>query len=105
MYVGSAARNQQNEANNSDEAEEYHEGSTLLGPVGEVSPSNSSYTAENIGRNAHQLRLVVGVAHVLDDGGEEERDRVEGGVDAYKTVLVQYVENVRREELPMVISM
>jgi len=27
------------------------------------------------------LRLVVGVAHVLDNSGEEQRDRVKGSVD------------------------
>ena len=86
--MGFAARNQQNEASNSDKAEEDHERATRLGLVCEVSPRNSGDTTENIGRNAHQLRLIVGVTHVLDDGREEERDRVEWGVDACKKVTV-----------------
>lgn len=30
---------------------------------------------------SHKLRLLVGVAHVLDDGRQEERERVQWGID------------------------
>jgi len=72
LDVGFVCRNQHDKPDNGDDAEAYHVWSTLLGPVGQESSGDSNDTAENIGRNAHQLRLVVGVAHVFDDGGEEE---------------------------------
>jgi hypothetical protein len=34
--------------------------------------------------------LVVGDGHVLDDGGKEERDRVQRRVDAFSKSYVRY---------------
>jgi hypothetical protein len=84
LDMGFVGGNQHNEPNNGDDAEGYHVWPTLLGPVCQESSGDSNDTTDNVGRNAHQLRLVVGVAHVLDDGREEERNRVKRCVDTYK---------------------
>jgi len=90
LDMGFVCGNQHDEPNNGDDAEAYHVWPTLLGPVCHESSSDSNDTSEYVGGDAHQLRLVVGVAHVLDDGGEEERNRVKRCVDTYKDVRVQY---------------
>lgn len=65
-----------------EEAEENHIGTTLLVRVGDFACGNCADTGCDVGRDGHELGPGVGVAHVLDDGGEEEREGVKGGVDA-----------------------
>ena len=81
--MGLLGRNKHDKASNGDNAEENHVGSALLRPISKESTSNSGDTAKDIRRDSHELRLVVRVSHVLDNGREEKRDRVQRSVDTY----------------------
>jgi len=79
--MGILGRDKHGEANNSGQAEEHHEHSTMLLAICEVASTDSGDGTDDVWGDTHKLRTVVRVAHVVDDGGEEERDRVEGSVD------------------------
>jgi hypothetical protein len=73
---------QHGESGHGDNAASNHVQTTLLLTVGVVSSGNGAGTGSDVGRDRHQLGVLIGVSHTLDDGGKEERDRVQGGVDA-----------------------
>jgi len=77
-----AGRQQHGEADNRDGLEAQHEEATLPHLVGDVAGDDGEDAGHDVRRHAHQLRLVAAVAHALDDGGQEQRDRVERRVDA-----------------------
>lgn len=58
-----------------------HEDTALFQLVGEESSTDGEAAGNDVRRDGHQLRLLVGVTHVLDDGWEEERDGVKWSVD------------------------
>jgi hypothetical protein len=72
--MGVVSGNKQNETNNRDHAESHHENTAFPCLVSKVSTSNRNNASEDVGRDTHKLGLVIGVAHVLDDSGEEQGD-------------------------------
>lgn len=82
LNTRSRGGNQHDETDDTNHTEEDHIRATSLLAVGEVTASDGAKTGNNVGGDGHELRLLVGVAHVLDDGRKEERDGVERGVDA-----------------------
>lgn len=70
------------ETDHSDKAESNHVDTTLAVSVSSETATNGEETGNNVGRNRHELSNLVGVAKRLDDGGKEDRDGVERGVDA-----------------------
>jgi len=79
--MGVVGGNKQNKTNNRDHAESHHENAAFPCPVGSVSTSNRNNASKDVGRDTHKLGLVIGVAHVLDDSGEEQGDRVKRSID------------------------
>jgi hypothetical protein len=75
-------RDQHHKANDSNDAESHHEQAALFSAIGEETAEDGRNAAGDVGWHAHELRFLVGVAHGFDNGGEEERDRVEWGVNA-----------------------
>lgn len=88
LSVGVVGGNEQNKTGNGNQAESHHENAAFLRPVSSVSTSNRNNTSKDVWRDAHKLGLVIGVAHVLDDGGKEQGDRVKRGVDAWEMSLL-----------------
>lgn len=73
-----AARGQQREPRDRDDLEPQQEHPPLLGAVGVPAGADGGGAGEDVGRHAQQLRVVGRVAHALDDGGQEEREGVDG---------------------------
>jgi len=82
LHGGLVGGDEHHETGNSDQAEGHHEDASLLCFIRRITPRNRGKAANDVGWHAHQLRLLVSVAHVLHNGGEEERDRVKRGVNA-----------------------
>ena len=59
-----------------------HEAASLLCLVGGIARADGKNACNDVRRNGHQLGTFVGVAHVPNNGGEEERDGVERRVDS-----------------------
>ena len=72
MWVTS--RDEKRKTDDGDDAEEDHVRTTFPRPVCEDSTSDGGEATDDVGRNTHELRLVVCVSHVLDDRWEEEGD-------------------------------
>lgn len=72
LDMGVVGGNKQNKASNRDQAESHHENTACLCPVRSVSTSDRDNASKDVGRDTHKLGLVIGVSHVLDDGGEEQ---------------------------------
>lgn len=72
--------NEHCKSSNSDELKPHHEDASLFCLVRGVAHTDGEETGDDVGRNGHQLGMLVGVSHVLDDGWEEEGDGVQGGV-------------------------
>jgi hypothetical protein len=62
--------------------EEDHVDTTLSVLVSSETSTNSEETSHDIGRDSHELSDLVGVSQTLDNGGKENGDGVERGVDA-----------------------
>lgn len=77
-----AATDEHGKSSDRDQLEPHHEEASLFGLVGGVARADGEETGDDVRGNRHQLGTFVGVAHVLDDGGEEERDGVERSVDS-----------------------
>ena len=77
-----ATADEHGESSDREELEAHHEDTSLLCLVGGVARADGEDTGDDVRRHGHQLGVPVGVAHVLDDGGEEECDGVEGSVDS-----------------------
>jgi len=75
-------RDEEDETEDSSQAEEHHVNTTPLLTISEIASGDSGDASNDVRWDAHKLRVVLGVAHVVHDGGEEERDRVKRGVDA-----------------------
>jgi hypothetical protein len=88
-----SGRNKEDKTSDGNNAEEDHRGSMFFGLISIVTPHDGGEAANNIWRNAHELRLVVRVSHIFDDGREEKRDRVQGSVNAFRREFcsAQYV--------------
>jgi hypothetical protein len=67
LDAGLTGAGEQNEAEDSGKLEDKHENSTLLHLVGCVSGADGEETGYCVRRNGHELRVFVGVTHVLDD--------------------------------------
>lgn len=65
-----------------DAAEEDHVDTTLTVLVSGVTTGDGEQAGDDIGRDGHELSHLVGVAETLDNGGQEDGDGVERGVDA-----------------------
>lgn len=50
--------------------------------VGDETTTDGEQAGDDIRRDSHELSDLIGVAHTLDNGGEEDGDGVERGVDA-----------------------
>jgi len=81
--VGVFGRDKHNEACDGDNAEENHIGSALLRLISQNSTSDGSNATKDIGRDSHELRFIVRISHVLDDGWEEQRDGIQRSIDTY----------------------
>lgn len=79
--MGVVGGDEQHETSNRDHAESHHENTAFLCLVSSVSTRNRNNASEDVGRDTHKLRLVIGVAHVLDNSGEEQGDRVKRSID------------------------
>jgi len=74
LNVWVTSRDEKRETDDGDDAEEDHVRTTFPRPVCEDSTSDGGEATDDVGRNTHELRLVVCVSHVLDDRWEEEGD-------------------------------
>lgn len=64
--------NQQDETKDAKTAEEDHEDSALSLLISEVSTTDGADTGKDVGWDAHELGLLVRVAHNLNDGWKKE---------------------------------
>lgn len=71
------AADQHHEAGNSDECESHDEWASLSNFVRSQTSTDGTEASKSVDWDSHQLGLVCGVAELVDDGGEEERDGVE----------------------------
>lgn len=76
-----AGRSKHSESYDGDDLEGQHEDTTLAHLIGKETSSDGENTSYNVDRYGHQLTLFVCVAHVLDDGRQEQRDGVQRRVD------------------------
>ena len=97
-------RDQHHESKNGSGAEKHHESPALSSLISKVTSRDGSDASSDVRGDAHELSLVIGIPHVLDDGGEEEGDRVQRGIDTYATVSASERRAKKRNE-PMVMSM
>lgn len=70
------------ETNYSDNAESNHVDTTLAVLISSETATDGEEAGDNVGRDRHELSNLVGVAKTLDNGGKEDGDGVERGVDA-----------------------
>lgn len=73
---------QHDKSNDTETAEKDHEDPTLTLPIGKITTTNCADTGKDVRRDSHELRLLVGVAHNLDNGREEKGEGVKRGVDS-----------------------
>lgn len=71
-------RSQKRKARDGNELEAQQENTPLAHSVREIARRDGEYAGEDVGRHAHELRVVGGVTHVLDDGGQEQGEGVDG---------------------------
>jgi hypothetical protein len=82
LHCRLATADEHGKSNDREELEPHHKDASLFCPVGGVARADGEKTGDDVRGNRHQLGSFVAVAHVLDDGGEEERDGVEGSIDS-----------------------
>ena len=79
LDVRAVRGNQHGKADNSDEVEADHDKAACLDLIRCVAAGNTEEASDDIGWDRHQLGCVVCVAKVLDDGWQEERERIDRG--------------------------
>lgn len=82
LYVDVALGNEHDQSDDADQVPEDHEDAAGGETVGQVAGGEAADAGDDVGRDSHELGLVVGVAEVADDGGEEEGEGVDGGEGA-----------------------
>lgn len=74
------------QAENGGDGEADHEDATSAETVGHVTTGDAAEAGNDVRGHAHELSLLVAVAKSLDNGGKEQRETVQGSVDAAGTV-------------------
>ena len=75
-----ATADEHSKSSNCEQLETHHEYASLLGLVCSVAGANGEETSNDIWRDSHQLGTFIGVAHIADDGREEEGDGIERSI-------------------------
>lgn len=78
LYAGRACSSEHGEAGDGDELEGHEKYTSFLDAIGVPGRCDCKDAGADVGRDAHELGFVGGVAHVFDDSGEEEGEGVDG---------------------------
>jgi hypothetical protein len=78
LHAGGAGGSEHGEARDSDELEGHEEHTSFADAVGVPRRGDGEEAGADVGRDAHELGFVGRVAHVFDDGGQEQGEGVDG---------------------------